>query len=104
MADKQQEKEEKKIFMCSVCVGGERTKGLMCPGCYNDHRKKAKEAIDNHQLVEKKLEFAIRRTGENLTSYAEKLELLTSYLLFFTPLKNSSRVTFLSIDIPGINN
>ena len=68
---------EKKRYMCSVCIDGDRTKGLMCSGCYNDHRKLAKDAIDNHKPIESKLDFAIRRTRENLSSYAKQLELLT---------------------------
>lgn len=73
MADKKEEKR----YMCSVCIDGDKTKGLMCSGCHNDHRKLAKDAIDNHQPIEPKLDYAIRKTGENLTSYAERLELLT---------------------------
>lgn len=70
-------KKEEKRYMCSVCIDGDRTKGLMCSGCYNDHRKLAKTAIDNHQPIESKLDFAIRKTGENLTSYAKQLDSLT---------------------------
>ena len=71
------DKKEEKRYMCSVCIDGDRTKGLMCSGCYNDHRKLAKDAIDNHKPIESKLGFAIRRTEENLTSYDEQLTLLT---------------------------
>ena len=70
-------KKEEKRYMCSVCIDGDKTKGLMCSGCYNDHRKLAKDAIDNHKPVESKLDFAIRKTAENLTSYDKQLALLT---------------------------
>ncbi|MBU2635251.1 hypothetical protein KJ841_02130 [Patescibacteria group bacterium] len=71
------DKKEEKRYMCSACIDGDRTKGLMCSGCYNDHRKLAKNAIDTHQPIESKLDFAIRKTRENLTSYDRQLDLLT---------------------------
>ncbi len=71
------DKKEEKRYMCSVCIDGDRTKGLMCSGCYNDHRKLVKDAIDNHQPIESKLDFAIRKTEENLAFYDEQLESLT---------------------------
>jgi len=71
------DKKEEKRYMCSVCIDGDRTNGLMCSGCYNDHRKLAKVAIDSHQPIESKLGFAIRKTAENLSSYTKELELWT---------------------------
>lgn len=62
-----------KKCICPICLDNEMEKGLMCPGCYQRHKDVSVQAIRKHQAPESKLQFAIRRTSENLTLLGEEL-------------------------------
>jgi len=63
----------KKTYICSVCVNNEKKKGLMCPPCYERHKGYVKHALHEHKRVETQIEYALRRTKENLTLLREEL-------------------------------
>lgn len=61
-------------YICPVCVVNEKTNGLMCSECQDEHKRISMSAIREHRPVETELQYALKKTEENLTSLTEELE------------------------------
>ncbi len=67
-----------KAYICPACVANEKTKGLICSDCQNEHKRISMSAIRGHRLVETELQYVLRKTEENLISLTKELEDLKS--------------------------
>lgn len=65
---------EDRAYICPVCLTNEKTKGLICSDCQDEHKRISMSAIREHRPVETELQYVLRKTEENLTSLTEELE------------------------------
>ena len=72
-----------RTYICPACVVNEKTNGLICSDCQDEHKRISMSAIREHRPVETQLQYVLRTTEENLISLAEKLENLKNQTSFY---------------------
>ena len=63
-----------RTYICPACVVNEKTNGLICSDCQDEHKRISMSAIRTHRPVETELQYALKKTEENLTSLSKELE------------------------------
>jgi len=73
MADNKKTTEKREASLCTVCLGKDFQKGLMCNNCFEDHKGEVVAAVRAHQSAQTQIEFATAKTSENLAVLKKEL-------------------------------